>query len=221
MILCIFLFRALCTHQRPIIYYHTRLELVRSGPIRVEETKQIKVDYIGRVIEGEAVPLYNILPPPPKKRVVNSLYPKDKDRNRIRKKKNIQFSLPLSQTEQRLQEISIESGDPTIYSMEELLSGKEGWYSLEQNRTIKLPKAILTLLKDFNCSLPECEAIASLSGVLKPQDLLFWVEQIPQMRKMPELKTFQEPAPVTNIDRHTTTTTIQTQTLKSQTEENY
>ena len=115
-----------------------------------------------------------------------------------------------------------------IYSMEELLSGKEGWYSLDQNRTIWLPKAILSLLKDFNCSLDECEAIANLSGVLKPQDLLGWVEQIPQMRKMPEFKTFQEPAPVTNIDRHTTTTTTQTQTkfnlqqtVEIQTEENY
>ena len=108
--------------------------------------------------------------------------------------------------------------------MEELLSGKEGWYSLDQNRTIKLPKAILSLLKDFNCSLSECEAIANLSGVLKPQDLLFLVEQIPQMRKMPEFKTFQEPVPAIDIDRHTTTTQTKfnlQQTLKSQTEENY
>ncbi len=46
------------------------------------------------------------------------------------------------------------------------------------------------------------------------------------MRKMPEFKTLQEPVPIINIDRHTTTTQTQTkfnlqQILKSQAEENY
>ena len=125
------------------------------------------------------------------------MYPRDTDRNQIRKKKNIQFSLPLTQTEQRLQEISIESGDPTIYSMEELLSGKEGWYSLDQNRTIWLPKAILSLLKDFNCSLSECEAIANLSGVLKLSRFTFLGRaDTPNAEKCPNLKRFKNPHPL-------------------------
>jgi len=61
----------------------------------------------------------------------------------------------LSDTEQKLLEISLNSGDPTVYSREDLLSGREAWYSLGQKKTISLPAPILTLLKEFNCSLEE------------------------------------------------------------------
>lgn len=74
--------------------------------------------------------------------------------------KNRQLSLPLTDTEQKLLSISLRHGDPTVYSREHLLSGREGWYSLNQRRTVFLPAQALTLLKEFDCSLEECEMVA-------------------------------------------------------------
>lgn len=180
-----------------IVQYITRLELTKAGGLRVDETEQENVNYVGGCIEGEIVPLFPELPKIRPRKVDYSLYPRDeRQKPRVKLIKNRQLTLPLSQTEQRLLDISIESGDRTVYSREELLSGKEGWSSLDQNRTVFLPAPILTLLKDFNCSLEECEAIAQLAGVISPQALLFWVEQIPMMRKIAEFEKFNEPVTV-------------------------
>ena len=77
-----------------------------------------------------------------------------------------------------------------------MLSKTEGWYSLARNREVFFPAPILILLKDFNCSLTECETIAMMAVVMSAQNLLFWVEQIPQMRKMPQVLKFNEPVTV-------------------------
>lgn len=185
-------------NQIAIVNYITRLELTKGGGLRVEETKLESVDYIDGCIEGKIVPLLPELPALPRRKVDKSLYSRDEREQKTRRKssKDRQLSLPLSQTEQKLLDISMKSGDKTVYSGEDLLSGREGWYSLDQNREVFLPAPILILLKDFNCSLVECETIALMAGVISPQDLLFWVEQIPQMRKMPELEKFT--APITN-----------------------
>lgn len=181
-------------NQIAIVNYLSRLELTKGGGLRIEETEQEKVNYVEGCIEGEIIPLFPELPKIRARKVDQSLYPRDeRQQTRIKPIKDRQFSLPLSETEQKLLDISIESGDLTIYSREELLSGKEGWYSLDQNRAVFLPAPILTLLKGFNCSLSECEAIAMLAGVISPQALLFWVEQIPMMRQTREFEKFTEP----------------------------
>ena len=181
-------------NQIAIVNYITRLELTRSGGLRVEETEQESIDLILGSLDNEIVPLIDDIPPLPQKKVNKSLYPKDKQKTKLTKKKvkPKQLSLPLSETEQKLLKISLDKGG-SVQSREELLSGKEGWYSLEQNRTVFLPAPILILLKDFECSLNECETVAMLAGVLSPQDLLFWVEQIPAMRENPAFVKFQEP----------------------------
>ena len=185
-------------NQIAIVNYMTRLELTKGGGLRVEETEQESIDYIDGCIEGRIVPLLPELPPLPRRKVDESLYPRDKTEQKPRRKssKDRQLSLPLSQTEQKLLDISMKSGDKTVYSVEDLLSGREGWYSLDQNREVFLSAPILILLKNFNCSLEECETIAAMAGVMSPQSLLFWVEQIPQMRQMPELEKFTEPVKI-------------------------
>lgn len=162
--------------------------------MRVEETEQESIDLISGSLDNEIVPLIDDIPPLPQKKVNKSLYPKDKQKTKPAKKKvkPRQLSLPLSETEQKLLKISL-VGERSVQSREELLSGKEGWYSLDQNRTVFLPAPILILLNNFQCSLDECETVAMLAGVLSPQDLLFWVEQIPAMRKNPKFTKFQEP----------------------------
>jgi len=179
------------------VCYLTRLELTKMGKVRVEETSVEKVTYRSGYLEGQEVPLLPYLPPVPKKRVDRSCYPREKaNLKTVKTAKDKQLSLPLSDTEQKLLEISLNSGDPTIYSREDLLSGREAWYSLEQKRTISLPAPILTLLKEFNCSLEECEMVALYFGVTSPQATLAFVEQIPYFRSSLHFLRFKEPVKV-------------------------
>ncbi|MBW4532631.1 MAG: hypothetical protein KME09_01710 [Pleurocapsa minor HA4230-MV1] len=185
-------------NQIATIDYQTRLELTKIGKIRVEETLQIDVRYSAGTIKGETVPLLFYLPPVPPLKIDRSCYPRS--RNSLRapqfRPKNRQLSLPLSDTEQKLLNISLRHGDPTIYSREDLLSGREGWYSLNQRRTVFLPAPILTLLKEFDCSLEECEMVAMYAGVVSPQAVLNFVEQIPFMRSSPSFPAFAQPISV-------------------------
>lgn len=106
------------------------------------------------------------------------------------------ISLPLSDSEQTLLDISLRNGDPTIYSREDLLSGKEAWYSINQRRIVSFPAPILILLKEFNCFLSECEMVAMYAGVVSPQAVLNFVEQIPFMRSSLNFPTFTQPISV-------------------------
>ncbi|NJL51800.1 MAG: hypothetical protein HC930_05445 [Hydrococcus sp. SU_1_0] len=89
--------------------------------------------------------------------------------------------------------ISLRHDDPIVYSREDLLSGREGWYSLNQRRTVSLPAPILTLIKEFNCSLEECEMVAMYAGVVSPQAVLNFVEQIPMLRSSTHFPAFTQP----------------------------
>lgn len=59
--------------------------------------------------------------------------------------KPYQFTLPIDPTARQLQQVSIDGGDRTIYSVEELMSGTEEFYSLNFGM-IKLPSPFITLL---------------------------------------------------------------------------
>jgi hypothetical protein len=185
-------------NQIATIDYQTRLELTKMGKVRVEETSQIHVRYSAGTLRGETVPLLPYLPPVPPLKIDRSCYPRERNRPRDRqlRLKNQQLSLPLSDTEQKLLQISLRNGDPTIYSREDLLSGREGWYSLNQRRTVSLPAPILSLLKEFDCSLEECEMVAMYAGVVSPQAVLNFVEQIPLMRSSPNFPAFTQPLTV-------------------------
>jgi hypothetical protein len=99
----------------------------------------------------------------------------------------------LSDSEQKLLAISLRHDDPAMKSREHLLSGREGWYSLNQRRTVSLPAPILTLLKEFDCSLEECEMVAMYAGVVSPQAVLNFVEQIPWLRSSTHFPVFTQP----------------------------
>jgi hypothetical protein len=182
-------------NQIAIIDYHTRLELTKIGKIRVEQTTRENVHYSAGTIKCETIPLLPYLPPLPKTKIDRSCYPRDttRDRERQLRPQNQQLSLPLSDSERKLLAISLRHGDPTIYSREDLLSGREGWYSLNQRRTVSLPAPILTLLQEFDCSLEECEMVAMYAGVVSPQAVLNFVEQIPWLRSSIYFPAFTQP----------------------------
>jgi hypothetical protein len=181
-------------NQIATIDYYTRLELTKMGKVRVEETSQTNVHYSPGTIKGKTVPLLPYLPSVPKTKIDRSCYPRDKTSRSERqlRPKNQQLSLPLSDTEQKLLAISLRHGDPTIYSREDLLSGREGWYSLNQRRTVSLPAPILILLKEFDCSLEECEMVAMYARVVSPQAVLNFVEQIPWLRSSTHFPVFTQ-----------------------------
>jgi hypothetical protein len=182
-------------NQIATIDYQTRLELTKMGKIRVEQTTQVNVHYSPGTIKCHTIPLLTYLPPVPKTKIDRSCYPRDRisPRERQLRPKNQQLSLPLSDTEQKLLAISLRHGDPAIHSREDLLSGREGWYSLNQSRTVSLPAPILTLLKEFNCSLEECEMVAMYAGVVSPKAVLNFVEQIPWLRSSTHFPVFTQP----------------------------
>ena len=180
-----------------ITTYQTILELTPVGKIRREESK--KTDE--RLVEGSdesLLPLIGVFfsSVAPKTKVRQHLYPKDEDYiPKNRKNKPKQLTLPLDPTSERLQQVSLNHGDKTIYSVEELLSGTEEFYSLEFGY-ISLPSPFIALLKSYQCSIDEWEAIAQLSLVLNPQQLLPIIESIPTMRKMEQFSQFKEPVKV-------------------------
>lgn len=128
----------------------------------------------------------------PKTKVKHSLYPKDRNYIPKKKSKPKQLTLPLDSISGRLQQISLAHGDNKIYSVEELYSGTEEFYSLEYGN-ISLPSPFIALLKSYKCSIEEWEAIAQLSLVLNPKQLLPIIEDIPNMRKLEEFSRFTEP----------------------------
>lgn len=193
----------------------TKLELMPNGAIRATYHKEIsrttrkssfydeeqsKLDFGIRCFDNDL----------PVNTRVNHLYKTRADReaekpNRVRKVKPKQLSLPLFGAAAQLQEVVAEDGDKRVYSVEELLEGRSEFYSLELGETIKLPDSIITLLKKYKCSITEWEQVAMFSQVVDSQGLLWFVESIPDMRKNPMLKNFQEPVIVSEPQKTTQT----------------
>lgn len=176
-----------------IVTYQTTLELTPVGKIRREESEKVNEYFVENdPEETELLPLEGVVfqSIAPATKIRQSLYPKDKDRVILPKKaKPKQLTLPVDPTSARLQEISIESGDRTVYSTDELMSGTEKFLSLEFGM-ISLPKPFIALLQSYQCSIEEWEAIAQLSLVLNPKQLLPIIESIPQMRRIEEFRSF-------------------------------
>ncbi|WP_036489168.1 hypothetical protein [Myxosarcina sp. GI1] len=180
-----------------IATYQTTLELTPVGKIRKEESQKVSENFI-ESDEAELLPLAGVKfeSIAPATKIRQSLYPRDKDRVILPKKaKPKQLTLPLDPTSARLQQISLENGDRTVYSTDELMAGTEKFLSLEFGM-ISLPKPFIALLQSYNCSLDEWEAIAQLSLVLNPKQLLPIIESIPQMRELGEYKRFTNPAEI-------------------------
>ena len=179
-----------------VAVYQTTLELTPTGKIRKEQSQLSNQYFIqGSIEDLFALPgiKFESIAPPTKIR--QSLYPKDENYVPKKRIRHHQFTLPIDPTAQRLQQVSLAGGDRTIYSVEELMSGTEEFLSLNFG-LIRLPSPFIVLLKSFNCSFEEWEAIAQLSLVLNPRQLLPIIENIPQMRSIKEFTKFQQPVKV-------------------------
>lgn len=130
------------------------------------------------------------------KRIERSyLYPKDKTKSKVKKVKPQQLKLPTTETELILQEASFRNGDRRVKSVQELYMGIGEIHSINWG-IIKIPQALIVLAKQHNCSVTEWEAIAQMSLVLNADRLLNFIQEIPNMRKIPEFSKFQEPVTV-------------------------
>ena len=187
-----------------VAVYQTILELTPTGKIRKEESQQQKQYFIKGSAE-DLLPLtgVRIESITPSTKVRQSLYPKEESYVSRKRTRHHQLTLPLDPTAQRLQQVSLDGGDRTVYSVEELMSGSSEFLSLNFG-LIRLPSPFIALLKNFDCSLDEWEAIAQLSLVLNPRQLLPIVESIPKMRQIKEFTKFQEPIQVESLRQQTT-----------------
>lgn len=179
-----------------IVYFETRLELTPSGKIRVEETKKQKIKTLSHS-HRDLLPLENIffVAITPKRIERSYLYPKDKTKSKVKKVKPQQLKLPTTETELILQEASFRNGDKRVKSVQELYMGTGEIHSINWG-IIKIPQALIVLAKQHNCSVTEWEAIAQMSLVLNADRLLHFIQEIPNMRKIPEFSKFQEPVTV-------------------------
>ena len=105
-------------HKSATVVYATLLDLTPTGKIRVETHTQRQVYWHDSdEIPSEtqlALPLSEtlVLPPPPPDIERRSLYPRDRTQVKVEQKRPIQYSLPLDESSGKLNEISIERGNP-------------------------------------------------------------------------------------------------------------
>ena len=195
-----------------IIFFRTRLELTPSGKIRVEESRKQGSKTLTNNHQN-LLPLegVNFVAITPKKIERNYLYPNDTTKPKQKKTKPQQLKLPISKTEITLLEAAIAKGDRRIQSVQELYVGNGQIQSLDFG-IVRLPQALINIAQSFNPSITEWEAIAQMAIVLNPNQMLNFIESIPDMRKIPQFSKFQEPVTVkTNLK----TKQNQTQGVKS------
>ena len=154
----------------------TRLGLTPTGKIReeihCEKSRQVK-DW---VLEEDVKCHQGVLPvvekcnpviPPNKIRAY--LYPKDLEDKEVikpKKQKPQQLTLAVDRGASDLLKHSLNLGDKTVYSQEELLAGSE-FYRSAIGQEYRLPRAIVKLLQYYKCNHEEWENIALLSGVVR------------------------------------------------------
>ena len=194
-----------------LFFFETRLELTPSGKIRVEESENKRV-YTLSNNHSCLLPLRGIkfISLTPKRKEKLSLYSRDRTKSKVAKIKPEQLELPLTETGIILQEASFRSGDKRVKSLQELYVGKGEIHSINWG-VVEIQKALIELAKELNCSVIEWEAIAQMSLVFNANQLLNFIQEIPNMRKISGFSKFQEP---TTIKTHSKTEQHQTQKVK-------
>lgn len=99
-----------------------------------------------------------------------------------RPKKLLQLKLPLSGVPAQLHEINL-SKNGQVISQEELLLETVTHLDLETGREIKLPAALVEILKDKKASLKEWESAIGLYQVAGPSGLLAYLEGLDSIRR--------------------------------------
>lgn len=113
------------------------------------------------------------------------IYYRDKSTSTPKKAKAarfIQLSLPLFGVAAQLHKINHAKGNPVL-SEQELLSESVAHYDLERGEVIKLPNAIVEILKDKQASLNEWDSAIALYQVAGPQGVLSYLEGIDYFRQ--------------------------------------
>ena len=99
-----------------------------------------------------------------------------------RQKKPLQLKLPLFGVPAQLHEISL-SKNGQVISQEELLLETVTHLDLETGKAIKLPAALVEILKDKKASLKEWESAIGLYQVAGPSGLLAYLEGLDSIRR--------------------------------------
>jgi len=205
-----------------VLTIETKLGLTPTGKIREEIHSEKSRRVQDWILDENADCCQGVLPVvekcepiiPPEK-IKDYLYPKDpeeKETTKPKKQKSKQLTLAVNRGTSDLLKHSLDLGDKTVYSQEELLAGSE-YYKFEAGHEYHLPTAIVKLLQHYQCSHEEWESIVMLSGVVRGESLLRIVESIPAMREIPEYTKFNAPVKV-EIPKQRTNAS-QTQSLNS------
>ena len=98
--------------------------------------------------------------------------------------------MPLDDSSSKLNEISIERGNP-VEARETIWEERADYLDLD-GRIVRLPKGFIELMLSMNCTISEFEAIAQFYQVMPPKAVLRIIEAIPEMRRQAEFSDFQE-----------------------------
>lgn len=97
--------------------------------------------------------------------------------------KPVQLTLPLNDTAYRLHQMSQAKGNDWM-AKEQLLEAKETYYSLDEQRAINIPEALVDMLKNFQATHEEWEKVVGMFELCGLFAAMRYAEGLPYLRQL-------------------------------------